>query len=260
MDVPRGRILAPPNLPHWRHFPVRDELGRLCEKPVSFVNDANAAAYGEFWVGCGKDVQSMILLTLGTGVGGGIIVDGRLIEGVHSFGSECGHVIVDSRDDARLCVWGGGRGELEANASASALIERTRELLDGGRQSLLAERRQNEELTPLMVAEAANAGDQLALDILEETGRYLGIGIVSMVHMIDPGMVVLGGAMNFGGESSRAGRHFLESVRKEFRKRAFDVVAHTTTIAFASLGGDAGYVGCAGIARQAWHKTQGRIV
>jgi len=182
-----------------------------------------------------------------------------LIEGINSFGSECGHVIVDSREDARLCVWGGGRGELEAYASASAVIERTQECLDQGRPSELRKKLETEELTPLLVGEVANTGDQLALDILAETGRYLGIGIVSMVHMIDPGMVVLGGAMNFGGHESRAGRHFLESVRSEFRKRAFDVVCGTT-IDFARLGGDAGYIGCAGIARQAWHKSHGRIV
>ncbi|MBM4094615.1 MAG: ROK family protein, partial [Planctomycetes bacterium] len=119
MDIPRGLILDPVNLPHWRNFPVRDELARVTGLPVSFTNDANAAAYGEFWVGSGRQSESMIMLTLGTGVGGGIIVGGLVVEGVNSFGAECGHVIVDSRPDARLCVWGGGRGELEAYASAS---------------------------------------------------------------------------------------------------------------------------------------------
>ena len=91
---------------------------------MAFNNDANAAAYGEFWVGSGRQHDSLILLTLGTGVGGGIIVNGMVIEGVNSFGAECGHIIVDSRPDARLCVWGGGRGELEAYASASAVANR----------------------------------------------------------------------------------------------------------------------------------------
>jgi glucokinase len=256
MDIPRGLILSPPNLPHWRDFPIRDALSKAClDKPVTYANDANAAAYGEFWIGKGRDASSMIMLTLGTGVGGGIIIEGRGIDGVNSFGSECGHILVDSHDDARLCVWGGGRGELEAYASAGAVVERTRELLDAGRHSSLNNRMAHEPLTPLLLAQEADAGDALALEVLEETGRYLGIGIVTLVHTVDPGTVVLGGAMNFGGEEARAGRVFLEAVRREFRRRAFDVVADTTVIEYASLGSNAGYIGAAGLARAAWHES-----
>jgi len=255
-DGRRGMILAPPNLPNWRHFPIRDELSKACEgKLVAYANDANAAAYGEFWVGRGRDASSMIMLTLGTGVGGGIIIDEQLVDGANSFGSECGHIIVDSREDARLCVWGGGRGELEAYASASAVIERTRERLMAGEESSLQGRVATEELTGYMVYEEANRGDKLALEIIRETGRYLGIGIVTLVHALDPGLVVLGGAMNFGGEEAHAGRVFLESVREEFRRRAFDVVANNTAIEYARLGGDAGYIGAAGLGRLAWKKA-----
>ncbi len=258
MDIPRGLILAPPNLPHWRYFPIRDALSEACGKPVWFANDANAAAYGEFWVGVGRDHSSMIMLTLGTGVGGGIIIEGQSVDGQHSFGSECGHIIVDSREDARLCAWGGGRGELEAYASATAVVARTRQLLDEGRPSSLRQRVNREELTALMIAEEANAGDALALEVIDEAARYLGIGIVTLVHAIDPGLVVLGGAMDFGGEQAPAGRRFLEGVRREFRRRAFDVVANSTQIVFAQLGADAGYIGAAGIARAGWMKSTGR--
>jgi glucokinase len=258
MDIPGGHILTPPNLPHWRHFPVRDALSKVCHgKPVTYANDANAAAFGEFWVGKGRESSSMIMLTLGTGVGGGIIINGRGIDGVNSFGSECGHILVDSREDARLCVWGGGRGELEAYASAGAVVQRTQERLDQGRTSSLAKRTDNEPLTALMISEEAEAGDSLCMEIIEETGRYLGIGIVTLVHTVDPGMVVLGGAMNFGGKESPVGRAFLASIRGEFRRRAFDVVVDTTVIEFASLGGDAGYIGAAGLARSAWQEAQG---
>ena len=129
MDLPAGMLVEPPNLPNWWHFPIRDSLSTATGRPVTFINDANAAAYGEFWLGTGQHHDSMILLTLGTGVGGGIIVNGELINGINSFGSECGHILVDSDDDARLCVWGGGRGHLEAYASASAVVEITRERL-----------------------------------------------------------------------------------------------------------------------------------
>lgn len=250
MDIPNGLILSPPNLPAWRDFPIRDRLAEICGRPVAFTNDANAAAYGEFWVGSGREHPSMLMLTLGTGVGGGIILDGKCIEGTNSFGSECGHIVIDSRDDARLCVWGGGRGELEAYASASAVTQRMHELLRAGESSSVLERADSiEDLTPLDLMHAGNQGDEFALRLIEETGRYLGVGVVTLVHTVDPGIVVLGGAMNFGGQHSAAGRCFIDAVRAEFRSRAFDVVRDTTELAFASLGSDAGYIGAAGYAR-----------
>ncbi len=159
--------------------------------------------------------EGLILLTLGTGVGGGIIVNGVVIEGVNSFGAECGHIIVDSRPDARLCVWGGGRGELEAYASASAVANRAEELLAEGRPSSLTRRvAAGETLSTLMLAEEAEAGDALSLEVILESATYLGIGIVTLVHTIDPGAVILGGAMNFGGTTpGRAAVYRSASVR-----------------------------------------------
>ena len=104
-----------------------------------------------------------------------------------------------------------------------------------------------------MLCEEAEAGDQFSLDVIMETAMYLGIGIVTLVHTIDPGAVILGGAMNFGGRGSAIGDQFLERVRREFRDRAFEVVAKGTLIDFASLGGDAGYIGAAGISRSVAH-------
>ncbi len=252
MDIPNGLILDPTNLPHWRHFLIRDALAKELDLPVAFTNDANAAAYGEYWIGSGKQSKSMIMLTLGTGVGGGIIVNDMAIEGVNSFGAECGHIIVDSRPDARLCVWGGGRGELEAYASASAVSRRAEQLLKEGRESALTKRLETgEELTTLMLCEEAERDDALSLEVILESATYLGIGIVTLVHTIDPGAVILGGAMNFGGRDHVVGKKFLQRVDEEFRSRAFDVVAKNTLIDYASLGGDAGYIGAAGISRAA---------
>jgi glucokinase len=147
-------------------------------------------------------------------------------------------------------VWGGGRGELEAFASASAIAVRAEQLLGDGRPSTLRQRVQRgEPVSTLMLAEEAEQGDALSLEVILEAATYLGIGIVTMVHMIDPGAVILGGAMNFGGPATRVGRQFLERVRDEFRSRAFEVVAKNTVIDYASLGGDAGFIGAAGIAR-----------
>jgi glucokinase len=217
------------------------------------LNDANAAAFGEFWIGTGQDCDSMILLTLGTGVGGGIIVDGELVNGVNSFGSECGHIVVDPSPAARLCVWGGGRGQLEAYASASAVVGRTRDRLTEGADSSLAGLLggANNELTAKRVYEAArDQQDPLALEIVDETAKWLGIGITTLVHALDPGIVTLGGAMNFGGADCPIGRRFLQRITNEFEQRTFPNVFEGTTIDFASLGADAGYLGVAGYARK----------
>lgn len=251
MDIPRGTFLEPMNLPHWYHFPIRDAVSRACGLPVSFINDANAASYGEFWIGTGSKVDSLILLTLGTGVGGGIIFDGHLINGVNSFGSECGHIIVDSRPDARLCVWGGGRGQLEAYASASAVARRAEEGLRAGAASTLTRLLMaGKSLTAKRIYEAAEIGDEYSLSVIDETALYLGIGITTLVHTIDPGLVVLGGAMNFGGSRSPVGRRFLEKIRSVFAERTFSNVLAGTRIDFANLGSDAGYIGAAGFARK----------
>lgn len=256
MDLPNGMLVEPPNLPNWWHFPVRDAVAKATGRPVSFINDANAAAYGEYWLGAGRNHRSMILLTLGTGVGGGVIVEGELVNGVNSFGSECGHILVDSADDARLCVWGGGRGQLEAYASASGVVERTRDRLRAGGPEAQCSRLggmlggSDSELTAKKVYEAAEQGDALALEIIDETARWLGIGITTLVHTLDPGLVVLGGAMDFGGPSSTVGVRFLNRIREEFHRRTFENVYAGTVIDFATLGGNAGYLGAAGYARQ----------
>lgn len=256
MDLPAGMLVDPPNLPNWWHFPIRDAVANAVGRKVTFINDANAAAYGEFWLGTGQNHDSMVLLTLGTGVGGGVIVDGQLVNGINSFGSECGHIIVDSSEDARLCVWGGGRGHLEAYASASAVVERTREQLRSGGALVAGSPLSgtlggsDSELTAKKVYEAALVGDPLALNIIDETARWLGVGVTSIIHTVDPGLVVLGGAMDFGGRDSPIGLRFLQGIRDEFQQRTFSHVYAGTTIDFALLGGDAGYLGAAGYARK----------
>lgn len=252
-DIPKGMLIEPPNHPHWHHFPIVKCLEDAIGMPVSFANDANAAAFGEFWVGTGKIYSSMVLLTLGTGVGGGIIIDNQLVVGQNSFGGECGHMIIDPSPNARLCVWGGGRGHLEAYASASAVAQRAQEELEQGAKSLLSDKQTT--LTTRMIFDAAVLGDEFSLKIIDETADYLALGIATLVHTLDPGLVVLGGAMNFGGRSSPIGLRFLERVASSFRSRSFEYVANGTKIDFASLGGDAGYLGAAGIARMDYKKT-----
>ena len=254
MDIPAGQLLEPHNLPKWYHFPIRDCLRQACGKQVTFLNDANAAAYGEFWVGQGRDYHTLVMLTLGTGVGGGVIVEGISVDGEHSHGSECGHIIIDPSDDARMCGCG-HRGHLEAYCSATAVAKRAGELLEAGAQSSLTERiADGEELTSLLIYETASAGDRFSHEVILETARLLGIGIVSLMHTVDPGAVVLGGAMDFGGCKSPIGRMFLDRIRQEVRYRAFPLPARKVSIEFASLGKDAGFLGAAAAARSALQK------
>jgi len=257
MDIPAGMLLDPVNMPTWHDYPIRDRLSYQCRLPVAFANDAGAAAYGEFWIGSGREYQSLVLLTLGTGVGGGIIVDGFSIDGEHSHGAEVGHIIIDSHDDARVCGCG-KRGHLEAYASATGVTKRTQDALATGRSTSLRTRLSaGEKLTPRLISTEAEAGDSFCTEIILETARYLGIGVVTLMHTIDPAAVILGGAMTFGGNDSPLGRQFIERVREEVRRRAFPVPAAKTRIEFATLGADAGYIGAAGIGRLAYRKANG---
>jgi glucokinase len=224
--------------------------------PVTFANDANAAAYGEYWRGAGAQYHSMVLLTLGTGIGGGIIVGDTLIEGEHSCGSECGHILVNPAEDAPMDSLG-KRGSLESYCNANAVVERALAGLRNGTPSLMSKRQAaGEEITPRVVAEMAEKGDELARRVVMETAYWLSIGIVSLVHTIDPDAVVLGGAMNFGGNDSELGREFLQRIRDEVRPRLLEPLRDKLRIEFASLAGDAGYIGAAGLARLEYSKRR----
>ena len=249
LDLHHGVMVNPTNFPGWGGFALRDRLSAHCGLPVAFVNDANAAAYGEYWVGSGRSFHSLILLTLGTGVGCGIILGDLIVEGENGLGAECGHILIDPAPNARRCSCG-QTGHLEAYASATAVIQRTEEAIASGRPTSLARSlAEGAALTPLRVAEEAENGDPLALEIVMETARYLGLGIVSLVHTIDPTGVLLGGAMTFGGRCTALGRRFLAHVDAVVRRHTFPTVAERLRIDFASLGTDAGFIGAAGIAR-----------
>jgi glucokinase len=249
MDIANGMILRPGNLPGWWDFPIRDRVSHHLGMPVSFANDANAAAYGEFWSGAGKQFNSLVLLTLGTGVGGGIIIGDTLVEGEHSCGSECGHILINPSNDAPMDSLG-KRGSLESYCNATAVVDRALAALGSVTVTSLAKRRAaGEEITPQVIAQEAEKGDELARRVIMETAHWLAIGIVTFIHTIDPDAVVLGGAMTFGGYDTGIGRAFLQKIRDEVRPRILEPLRDVVRIEFASLGGDAGYIGAAGLAR-----------
>jgi len=253
MDIPAGMLLNPPNLPGWDNFPIREMVARKFPFPLVLQNDANAAAYGEFWAGAARDARSLVFWTLGTGIGCGIILDDLIIEGAHSHGAESGHIIIEMTN-GRLCGTG-QYGTLEAYAGARAVIARCEEALKAGRPSAISERiAQGEPLTPLLIGQLAEQGDALCDEIVMETARYMGVGTVTLMHTIDPEMVLYGGGMTFGRNSTPLGRRFLQEIRNEIHKRAFPIPAARTIIDYASLGSDAGFIGAAGCARQRFGK------
>lgn len=250
LDLNTGRLLCPGNLPAWHNVPLKQMYADVVGLPVHYANDANAAAYGEYWAGAGNKYNSIVMFTLGTGVGGGIILGEEIINGAHSCGGELGHILIDSSDKAPLNSLG-VRGTLEGYCGSYGVVGRAqaaiadrfvdtslRDSVEGG-----------EELTPLLVANAAEAGDQVATKVVMDTARYLAIGIVSAIHSVDPEAVVLGGAMNFGGAGHSLGERFLAEVRSQAQSRMIPSLRDKTVIEFAELGGKAGYIGSAGIAR-----------
>jgi glucokinase len=248
MDIPGGLILDPPNLKPWRNVPVRQYVQDQFRVPTAFQNDANAAAYGEYCYGAGKDAHSMVLFTLGTGVGCGIIVGDLILEGRHSHGAEVGHIKIEMTNP-RQC--GCGRwGCLEAYASATSVVKRTLEALAqaSGKSSLGELLHQQGEITSRDIFDAAAAGDALGARIVEETAFYLAVGATNMMHTIDPDMVVFGGGMIAAGES------LLERIRHHVRELAFPVPAAKTEIVFATLGSDAGFIGAAACGRQLYQR------
>lgn len=244
MDLSTGYLLEPPNLPGWNNLPIRDLLGKRLQKPTILQNDANAAAFGEFWAGSGRGTRSLVLFTLGTGIGCGIVEGGRIIEGRHSHGAECGHIIIQM-DNARQCSCG-GYGHLEAYASATALVKRAKEALEFDKDSLLLTALAANALTSRAISEAADNGDPLARRLMHETARYLAVGAVCLMHTIDPDIVLFGGGMIAAGEP------FLNDIRHYIQQMAFPTPAQHTKVAYAELGGDAGFIGAAGCARQAF--------
>ncbi len=243
MDIPGGLLIDPPNLPGWVDLPIRRLLEERIGRPTILQNDGNAAAYGEYWAGAGRGARSLVMFTLGTGVGGGIIHEGRIIEGEHSHGGECGHIVVQM-DGGRTCSCG-GVGHLEAYASATAIVRRAVEAIETTPGSLLYTIQARGELTSRDVNDAAEAGDPLARRLMRETARYLAVGATTLMHTINPDLIL------FGGGVIAAGPKFLDDIRSEIHRIAFPTVADRTRVDYAMLGGSAGFIGAAGCARLA---------
>lgn len=242
MSHARGIVHAAPNLPGFVNVPLRDRLAARLGLPVVLENDANAAAYGEFVAGAGRGVRSLVMLTLGTGIGGGVVLDGRLWRGAFDNAGEVGHMIVVP--DGRPCPCG-QRGCLERYASANAVAQRLIDAVRDGAESALADRvRRGEALDARDVLAAMAAGDQTAGRIWDETCCYLAICAVNLRHLLNPELIVLAGGL------INAGPRLLQPTQAHFERLSWRLAPDAPRLALATLGPDAGLVGAALLARR----------
>jgi glucokinase len=239
LDLKTGVVGATPNL-GWEGYPIRDRIGQALKLPASLDNDANCATYGEWWQGAGRGTSSLVGVTLGTGIGGGFIENGRLLRGASGSACEIGHTTIDL--DGRRCGCD-NHGCLEAYASGPNIAARAREGLEAGRESCLPEMVAGDlrRITAATIYEALVAGDEYAREVMTETAKLLGVGVANLVNTLNPEMVVIVGGV------TRAGEHLFAPLRAELRRRAFDSAVDVCAIVPGALPQTAGVIGAAGV-------------
>jgi glucokinase len=212
LDRERGIVVTTPNL-GWTNFPLRDVIAERTRLPVRIDNDANCATLGEWWLGAAKGAHNVIGMTIGTGIGGGVIIGGRLYHGSSDVAGEIGHATIDITGRRCKC---GNYGCLEAYASGPSIADRAREALTGD-DCLMVRMAGGDpsRITAATVYEAAKRGDDTALDVVRETSRFLGAGVANLLNIFNPDVVVICGGVTQAGETLFA------PLRREVVKRAF---------------------------------------
>ena len=243
IDIKRGRLVSGPHLPGWRDLPLRDKVEEKYGIPSFLLNDASAAALGEHRYGAGQGTKDMVLLTVGTGIGGGIIVNGRLYQGAAGAAGEIGHMTIDVKGTRDVC---GNTGCLETLVSGTAIAAEVRRRLENGEKSSLPEMANGrlEDITAEMVNAAARSRDALALDAISRMGTCLGAGLVNVVNIFNPEMIIIGGGVAAMGDM------LLEPARRVVAERVFSLPARLVRIVPARLGDMAGLLGAAAYARE----------
>jgi len=234
MDLTSGRIDRSPNLPQLNEFRFKDELERVVGGSVFLENDATAAAIGESWLGASKGFQTSICVTLGTGVGGGIVINGSPFRGIDGTAGEIGHICVEPEGYPCGC---GSRGCLEQYSSATAVVRFARELVKSG--STLSGKN---DFTAKDVYEAAINSDPAAGESFRRMGYYLGIALAGLINLLNPEVIVLAGGLSSGWDA------FFPETLRQIEKRAFRVPAGRVKLVRAELGDDAGLLGVAKVA------------
>ena len=235
-----NKVVFSPNLHAVEGIPLKEVLEPRIGLPLTVENDANAAALGEFRFGAGSEVDHLMFVALGTGIGGGVITHGFLLRGAQGSGGELGHVTIQATGPRCAC---GNRGCLEALASGTAIARRAREVASEKPGSALGRLAVRRKLLGEDVTELARNGDEVALSVLEETGRWLGIGLAGFVNIFNPEVVAVGGG------AMEAGELILESARREVRLHARPPSRDLVEVKEATLGPESGVLGAAALAR-----------
>ena len=237
-----NKVIYSPNLHAIEGIRLKEELEPEVSLPLTIENDNSAAAWGEFRFGAGREVRHLVYVGLGTGIGGGVVVDGKLLRGAQGAGGELGHVTVQATGPRCAC---GNRGCLEAFASGTAIGRRAREIATERPGSALGRLAARRRVLGEDVTELAREGDKAALSVLEETGTWLGVGLAGFVNVFDPDAVVVGGG------AMAAGELILEAARRELRIRARPPSRDLAEVKPAILGAKSGVLGAAALARDA---------
>ena len=241
IDLRKGVVVTSANFKGWKDVPLKKLLEKGVNLPVVLDNDANTAAFGEKWKGAGRKVNSLICLTMGTGIGGGIVLDGDIWHGADGMAGEIGHMTVNPEGPRCNC---GNTGCLETYSSATGMVRSAIDSISNGKKTILKQLsgRDNNRITAKMIHEAALRRDRLSTEILTEAGKYLGIAMASLINILNPEMVILTGAV------TGAWDFFMPSAILEVEKRAYKSLADRTKIVPGKLPGTAGILGAAGLA------------
>ncbi len=235
LDTKRGMVLVTPNL-GWRDFPLRDRVSEAVELPATLDNDANCAIFGEWWRGAARGANTVVGLTVGTGIGGGVILNGRIFHGASDIAGEVGHMSIDSTGRRCKC---GNYGCLEAYASGTAIADRAIEGIGAGEGTSLPDRVNGDlsAITAQVVYDAAHDGDEYALEVIKDTAHFLGAGVANLINIFNPEIVVICGGVTAAGE------RLFAPLRKEVALRAFQPAVEVCRIVPGELPGTAGVHG-----------------
>lgn len=237
VDYKTGVVKLAPNIPGWVNVPIAQMIEEEFHIPTRIDNDVRCAALGEMKFGAGQSCENFVCITVGTGIGSGLVVNGQLVRGASNAAGEIGHIKLQMKDG--LICGCGDTGCLEAYASGPSIVAMAQDYIKGGKSTKFREMAAAEggEITPYMVAKAAEAGDPVAKRIFAIVGEYIGIGLTSVINLLNPEKVIIGGGV------AEAGDLLLDPIRKTIKERAMVVAGSAVEIVPAQLGNSAGVIG-----------------
>ena len=248
-DTEAGLLFTSPNLPGWKDVPLRDIIQERLKKKAFLVNDGNAAALGEHYFGAAKGVKHFIYITISTGIGGGIVVDGKVLNGFKGMAGEIGHMTIADEGPPCRC---GNRGCLEALASGTALAKAARKLIEtgAGKSILTFAEGKIDKVTAQTVQSAAEKGDPVANELILKVAYYFGVGVANLINIFNPELIVIGGGL------SNMGERLFKPAHKVVQERAFHRAYRTVRFVKAALGRDSGVLGAAAFALDEMKKAR----